>query len=101
MQDPIALLVNYEGQEKDQYQTYFGAIKAAFIVNEAFTLKAIASTYQTFEQEYFDIYAAYSLGEVDTNIGGDSYGDISYSRAVGSQLNHARNKIQSFQTSKI
>ena len=28
LQDPIALLVNYDGQEKDQYNSYFGAVKA-------------------------------------------------------------------------
>jgi len=32
--DPIALQVYYEGQEKDRYDTYFGAIKSVFNVNE-------------------------------------------------------------------
>jgi hypothetical protein len=33
------------------------------------------------------------LGEVDTNIGSNTFGGVSYSRAIGSQLNHARNDL--------
>lgn len=90
---PIALQIFYEGQEKDKYDTYFGAVKSIFNVNENFTLKFIGSAYHTLEQEYFDIYAAYLLGEVDANIGSDTFGDVTFSRAVGTQLNHARNDL--------
>lgn len=91
--EPIALQVAYEGQEKDRYETYFGAIKSTFTVNENFTLKFIGSAYHTLEQEYFDIYAGYFLGEVDTNIGSETLGDVTFSRAIGTQLNHARNDL--------
>jgi hypothetical protein len=91
--EPIALAVYYEGQEKDRYDTYFGAVKSVFDVNENFKLKFIGSAYHTLEQEYYDIDAAYFLGEVDSNIGSDSFGDITYSRGIGEQLNHARNDL--------
>ena len=94
--EPIALLVFYEGQEKDRYDTYFGAMKTTFKVNDNFTLKLIGSAYQTLEQEYFDIFAQYSLGEVDGNIGSETFGDVTYSRAIGTQLNHARNDLDAF-----
>ncbi len=94
--EPIALLVFYQGQEKDRYDTYFGALKSTFKVNDNFTLKLIGSAYQTLEQEYFDIYAQYALGEVDGNIGSESFGDVTYSRAIGTQLNHARNDLDAF-----
>lgn len=90
---PIALQVFYEGQEKDRYDTYFGALKTVFNVNENFILKLITSGYHTLEQEYFDIDAAYSLGEVDSNIGSETFGDVTFSRAIGSQLSHARNDL--------
>ncbi len=93
LQDPIALQVAYEGQEKDKYQTFFGALKTTFKANEKFTLKFIGSAYHTLEQEYFDIYAGYFLGEVDTNIGSETLGDVTFSRAIGTQLNHARNDL--------
>nr|WP_294934251.1 TonB-dependent receptor [uncultured Flavobacterium sp.] len=91
--EPIALQVFYEGQEKDEYVTYFGAIKSTYQPNEDMKLKFIGSAYHTQEQEYFDILAQYRLGEVDTNIGSDTFGDVVYSRGVGSQLTHARNNL--------
>jgi hypothetical protein len=94
--EPIALLVFYQGQEKDRYDTYFGAMKTTFKVNDNFTLKLIGSAYHTLEQEYFDIFAQYSLGEVDGNIGSETFGDVTYSRAIGTQLNHARNDLDAF-----
>ena len=91
--DPVALLVVYDGQEKDEYLTYFGAIKSVYEANENFKLKFIGSAYHTQEQEYFDILAQYRLGEIDTNIGSDTFGDVVFSRGVGSQLTHARNNL--------
>ncbi len=91
--EPIALLVYYEGQEKDNYLTYFGAGKAVYQYNNSNKLKFIASAYHTQEQEYYDILAQYRLGEVDTNIGSESFGDVVYSRGIGSQLTHARNDL--------
>ena len=91
--DPIALQIFYDGREKDQYTTYFGALKSTYTVSEVFQLKVIGSLYHTQEQEHFDILAQYNLGEVDSNIGSDTFGDIKFARAVGSQLNHARNDL--------
>jgi hypothetical protein len=91
--EPIALLVFYEGQEKDKYQTFFGAAKAVYEYNENNKLKFILSGYHTQEQEYYDILAQYRLGEVDANIGSESFGDVVFTRGIGSQLNHARNDL--------
>ncbi|WP_396188551.1 carboxypeptidase-like regulatory domain-containing protein [Flavobacterium sp.] len=91
--EPIALLIDYEGQEKDKYRTYFGALKAVFEPNSSTKYKWISSIYHTVEQEYYDILAQYRLGEVDANIGSETFGDVVYSRGIGSQLNHARNNL--------
>jgi len=91
--DPIALLVFYEGQEKDKYLTSFGAGKAVYQYNEKNKLKFILSGYHTQEQEYYDILAQYRLGEVDANIGSETFGDVVFTRGIGSQLNHARNNL--------
>ncbi|EDP70089.1 hypothetical protein FBALC1_11167 [Flavobacteriales bacterium ALC-1] len=96
LQEPVALLVFYEGQEKDQYQTYFGAFKANYFVNDDLTLKLITSAYHTVEQEYFDIFAQYRLGEVNTNIGDENLGEVEFSEGIGSQLTHARNDLDAF-----
>ena len=91
--NPMALLVYYEGQEKDKYSTYFGAVKSTYNASEKSTYKWIVSAYHTQEQEYFDILAQYRLGEVDSNIGSDTFGDVAFSRGIGAQLNHARNDL--------
>ena len=91
--DPLALLVFYQGQEKDKYQTVFGALKANYFVNDDVTLKLIASAYHTAEEEYFDILAQYRLGEVNSNIGDENLGEVEFSEGIGSQLNHARNDL--------
>lgn len=91
--NPTELSVFYEGQEKDQYTTYFGALKTTYLVNENFNLKLIGSLYHATEQEHFDILGQYRLGEVETNIGSDNFGEVEFTRGIGSQLNHGRNNL--------
>ena len=91
--EPIGVQVYYEGQEKDEYLTAFGAVKSVYQYNDNNKLKFIFSTYNTQEQEHFDILAQYRLGEVDTNIGSETFGDVQFTRGIGSQLNHARNNL--------
>lgn len=93
LQDPVALLVFYQGREEDRYRTYFGALKANYYLNDDVTLKFIASAYHTTEQEHFDILAEYRLGEVNTNIGGQDLGSVEFSEGIGSQLSHGRNDL--------
>ncbi|MBT8304029.1 MAG: TonB-dependent receptor [Bacteroidia bacterium] len=93
LDNPLALLVFYDGQEQDQYNTYFGALKANYFVNEDLTLKLIASGYHTIEEEYFDILAQYRLGEVNSNIGDENLGEVEFSEGIGGQLSHARNDL--------
>ena len=91
--EPIALLIQYEGQEKDKYTTVFGAIKSVYEPNKNNKFKYISSAYHTVEQEYYDILAQYRLGEIDASIGSETFGDVVFSRGIGSQLNHARNNL--------
>lgn len=98
LSEPIALLVFYDGQEKDKYQTLFGAFKGTYFANDDLTLKLIASTYHTTEEEYFDILAQYRLGEVNTSIGDEDLGEVEFSEGVGSQINHGRNDLDALIT---
>lgn len=93
LENPLALIVFYEGQEKDRYQTEFGAFKADYFLNDKITLKLITSMYHTTEEEYFDILAQYRMGEVNTNIGDENLGEVEFSEGIGSQLTHARNDL--------
>jgi hypothetical protein len=93
LENPLALLVFYDGQEKDAYQTYFGAFKGTYFANDDLTLKLITSAYHTTEEEYFDILAQYRLGEVNSSIGDEDLGEVEFSEGIGGQLNHARNDL--------
>ncbi|MDB2321999.1 TonB-dependent receptor [Flavobacteriaceae bacterium] len=93
LDDPTALIVYYQGQEKDKYQTVFGAAKLNFKASVNTELSLITSAFQTSEKEYFDILAQYRLGEVNNNIGDEDLGGVEFSEGIGSQLNHGRNNL--------
>lgn len=89
---PMALAVYYEGREKDQYDTYFGALKTTYKASPTLTFKFIGSLFHTKEEEHFDILAQYRLGNVNAD-GTTNPDDIDFTRGIGSQLNHARNDL--------
>ncbi|MEL6917246.1 MAG: carboxypeptidase-like regulatory domain-containing protein, partial [Bacteroidota bacterium] len=93
LDNPRALLVFYEGEENNRYNTVLGALKADYFLNERTSLKFITSLYRTTEEERSDIIAQYELGEVDTNLGSENLGEITSSRGLGSQFNRARNDL--------
>ena len=93
IQDPVTLLIFFDGQEQDRYETYFSALKGTYEVNDAVTFKLIGSVYHTQEQEFFDIFADYRLGTPNNNIGEEDLGEVEFTQGVGSQLTHARNEL--------
>ena len=93
LENPQALVVYYQGQEKNKYNTALGALKGSYFLNENTTLKLISSIYHTIEEEYSDVIASYELGEVDNNLGSDSAGEVLTSRGIGSQFNRTRNDL--------
>ena len=93
LDSPKALSVFYEGEERDRYQTLFGALKTTYEPNENLSLRFIGSGYHTQEQEYYDILAEYLIGDVNSVPGSDNYGEIESVDGVGSELSHARNDL--------
>ena len=89
--EPRSLLVFYEGQEDNRYQTEFGAIKADYIINEKTKLNFTTTLYHTVEEEFSDIIARYELGDVNIDLGGENLGGVTNSRGIGAQQNRARN----------
>ncbi len=89
--DPLELTILYDGQERDQFLTLFGALSAVYKVNENLDFTLTTSSFNTQEEEHFDISARYILGEVDSNLGSETFGEVGFSEGIGSQINHARN----------
>ena len=91
--EPLELNVYYGGKEENNYLTLFNALSLDFKLNNEWSFKGTMSSYNTQEEEYYDISASYNLGEVDANIGSDNFGEVNFSQGIGSQLNHARNDL--------
>lgn len=93
LSEPKALLVQYGGNENNKYATALAAIKTNYILNEEVTLKLITSIYHTTEEEYSDVVARYELGEIDTDLGSETLGEVTTARGVGGQFTRARNDL--------
>ncbi len=91
--EPRSLLIFYEGQENNSYQTEFGALKADYSLSEKTKLNITTSVYHTVEEEFSDIIARYELGNVNTDLGGENLGEVTNSRGIGTQQNRARNQL--------
>lgn len=75
--------VYFDGWEKDLFRTYFGNVSITRLITPDTRLSLIASTYNTKEQERFDIQSQYWLSQTETteNLG------------VGTFFEHARNYL--------
>jgi CarboxypepD_reg-like domain/TonB-dependent Receptor Plug Domain len=85
--------VDYTGQEIDDYQTFGSAVTAAYSPKPNLVIKFINSYFNTIERERFDINGSYIFAEIDQNFYGESFGQISKSRGIGSYYNYGRNSL--------
>ena len=92
-QEALRLTVFFDGKEDYDFNTRFGALTATYQATKELQLNFSSSVFQTEEQEFFDIIGAYSLGELDNNLGSDDFGDVSFVRGVGGFQNYARNNL--------
>lgn len=94
--NPLNLVIYYDGQEMDRFNTYMGALTAHFRPEENLSLKFIFSAYNSIEEEKFDIQGQYLINELDNRIGSETYGDSILNIGIGTFLNHARNNLDAF-----
>ncbi len=97
-QEALRLTVYFDGKEDYDFATKFGALSAVNRPNENLELRYTTSVFQTTEQEYFDLIGAYSLGEINSNLGSDEFGEISFVRGIGGFQNYARNNLDAIVT---
>lgn len=91
--EALQLTVFFDGQEVDQFQTYFGAISNTFKPRENIELKFITSTFSSLEDEKFDIEGAYRINELERDLGSDNFGNVKFNRGVGTFFDHSRNTL--------
>ena len=88
------LRVFYNGGEIDQFDSKFGGLSTTYRPNERLKLKLLASGFQTNEQETYDISGEYLLGQLETDLGKENFGQINYSIGTGVIQTHARNYLK-------
>ena len=82
--------VYFDGQEKDKFYTYFGALSLNYRLNKGNDFTLQASGYQTNELVSYDIHGEYWLDEAGT--GGDD--GVGGELGVGKYHEHARNRLK-------
>jgi outer membrane receptor protein involved in Fe transport len=81
--------VYFDGQEKDLFQTLFGALTLNFKPKENITLRLMSSSFYTAENETYDIIGEYWLSEMD----GSNDVTVNRGSGVGKYHEHARNRL--------
>lgn len=84
MENVKAFQVYFDGQEKDVFRTFFGAVGITRHFGEKTSLSLIASAFNTKEQEKYDIQGQYWLTQTET----------SENLGVGTYFQHARNYLK-------
>ena len=92
----LALRLNtaFEGQEVSDFTTQMGGVSLTYIPDKKenpLFLKFLASTYQSLENERFDIIGDYLLGQIETGLGSDGFGELVATLGTGTQHQFARN----------
>lgn len=93
LNDALRLMIFFEGQEVDRFDTYFGALSGNYQPKKNINLKFITSAYQTNESETFDVQGDYSLGQLEASLGEETFGSVAFNLGSGAFLNHARNYL--------
>jgi hypothetical protein len=92
----VRLDVFFRGQEFDEFLTSMGGVSLLHKPRTDLSLKWMASGYRALEDENFDIIGDYFLGEVESNLGEEEFGQIAFGLGVGTFQNFARNRIDSW-----
>ncbi|HRF20387.1 MAG TPA: TonB-dependent receptor, partial [Chitinophagaceae bacterium] len=89
----IGVDINFEGREKDRYQTNMLGFALTNQVNKKLKLKWMLSRFENDEEENIDIIGAYLFGERDFDKRNPTYGLIVNPLGAGIYQNWARNVL--------
>ncbi len=88
----------FEGQEVDDFTTAMGGVALTYLPDlkrNPYFLKFLASTYQSTENERIDITGYYRLGEINTDPGSSTFGQVLSVLGTGVQQQYVRNFLTS------
>lgn len=87
--------VYFDGKEKDVFESYFGAFSAEYKPNHRLKSRFTLSAFNSYEQVSFDIYGAYALNQLETDLGSTDFGKVAFNLGTGGFLNHTRSRLNS------
>ncbi|MBC8052747.1 MAG: carboxypeptidase-like regulatory domain-containing protein [Sphingobacteriaceae bacterium] len=86
------LRVDYQGQEKDRYESLATAITLTYKPTQNLWFKLISSAFNNHEQETFDIEGSYIFDEVSLDVEG--FENVRINRGIGVNYEYARNRLK-------
>lgn len=89
----LRLQVAMAGTEFYGFENAFAGWRTRRGFGQRSVLDAEVSWSQALEREHSDVESAYRLGDVNTNMGSDQFGEISYLRGSGGFQRYARNEL--------
>lgn len=89
--ESLQLNIFYDGQEINRYRTALGALQLTVRPSKDLKLRFTGSGYASREEETLDVTGAYRLGELDKDVGSESFGEVISLRGAGGFIDHARN----------
>lgn len=84
--------VYFDGQEKDRFETWFGAFTADWKVSQSTTLQLLTSGFLSNELVSYDISGEYWINDAEGNKDQTS---VNAEQGVGRYMEHARNRLKS------
>lgn len=92
-EDAKQFKVYFDGQEKDKFETFFGALSLTYKPSKKTDFTLLTSGYLTNELVAYDISGEYWLDQAGTT-GGGSNESIGGELGVGRYMEHARNRLK-------
>ncbi|WP_207534068.1 TonB-dependent receptor [Desertivirga arenae] len=95
LNEQYKLNVDYEGSEKDRYESFTGAVTFAYKPGSNVLLKSINSVFAISEKETYDIEGRYIFDQLEESENSSGFENIRVGRGEGIDYNYARNFLQS------
>ena len=86
----------FEGAERDDFTTQMGGLSLTYIPERTYNplfLKFMTSAFRSNENESISIAGAYLLGELDSNPGSETFGEVTSVLGTGVQQENVRNLL--------
>lgn len=90
LNEALSLYIDFEGQEKDRFNSLMSAVNFEFRPNSISSFKLTVSGYDNRESLTYDIEGRYSLNQLDKSLNSSTFGDSILNIGIGSFIDHAR-----------